>query len=538
MNVQAGSPDRGARAPLQIRFTPGARLAIGPNWLACLPLAGSPLRERHTYALVVTRRLRGVDGTPVLPSPDWLAVRGGAPLADPDLTVARTAAQPLLDWLDEAGGDERIDVVAAAVFTTQTTRDMVQKLRGRISALAPPVLVGLTKTGTTATHAAYDGTYSAPNFQTGSVPYATTGGEILLDSGDGLPVVQSTESLRVSFTIPLGTAPAAGWPVVLYAHGTGGDYHSFQVDGTAQRLAQRGLAVLSIDQVLHGERNPGGSPAADFYNGANPLAARDNTLQDAADLFFLARVAESASFVADTDTIDFDGSHVSFFGHSQGGQTGPPFLAAEGGVQGAVLSGTGGVAYLSMLHKTAPFDLAATVESLVADGPLDRFHPVVSLIQTWLERADPVNYGRLLTSEPLAGIASKALFLSEGPGRRRRTRRRHRGPRACVSVPDRRAPPCAGVGSELDRPARQRQPPGRGRGRKDRGPVPVPTGARLRSPSRGLRPGRCADTIGTLPPDAGADGKRRRRVAAARCTHRRGAARDLEQVPRAGLAIG
>jgi len=59
-------------------------------------------------------------------------------------------------------------------------------------------------------------------------------------------------------------------PIVLYAHGTGGSFHSYINDGTATRLAAQGLAVISIDQVLHGPRNPNGNPELDFFNFLNP----------------------------------------------------------------------------------------------------------------------------------------------------------------------------------------------------------------------------------------------------------------------------
>ena len=58
--------------------------------------------------------------------------------------------------------------------------------------------------------------------------------------------------MRFALTVPPGTTPAAGWPICIYAHGTGGDYRSFIDDGTALRLAKQGIAVISTDQVLHG----------------------------------------------------------------------------------------------------------------------------------------------------------------------------------------------------------------------------------------------------------------------------------------------
>ena len=48
--------------------------------------------------------------------------------------------------------------------------------------------------------------------------------------------------------------PAGGYPIVLYAHGTGGDYRSFLDDGTGASLAQQCLASMGVDQIFHGTR--------------------------------------------------------------------------------------------------------------------------------------------------------------------------------------------------------------------------------------------------------------------------------------------
>jgi pimeloyl-ACP methyl ester carboxylesterase len=182
------------------------------------------------------------------------------------------------------------------------------------------------------------------------VPYSSPadGGDIVY-ADDGLPAIQRTEALRFSFTVPLGPMPAAGWPIVLYAHGTGGDYHTYLGDKTANRLAQQGLAVMSIDQVLHGPRNPGGNPELNFFNFTNPLSARNNAIQGAADDFSLLRLALGFSYQRPAEgsrlsypEVRFDASKAYFFGHSQGGATGPPFLAYEPLIEGAVLSGAGG----------------------------------------------------------------------------------------------------------------------------------------------------------------------------------------------------
>jgi hypothetical protein len=257
--------------------------------------------------------------------------------------------------------------------------------------------------------------FDAPNFQSGDVPYTSNGGEILLDAADGLPIVQVTENLRVSFTIPTGTMPAAGWPVAIYAHGTGGDFHSYTNDGTARRIAEQGIAMISIDQVLHGPRNPGGDPEVSFFNFQNPLAGRDNGIQGAADDFSVVRLIQGFDFTdADLGPIRFDPAKIYFFGHSQGGLTGPPFVAYEPEIKGAVLSGAGGVLYLGMLYKTEPVDITAIVQAAIRDEPLDQFNPELALLQTWIERADPVNYGPLLAREPLEGFVGRPIFQTEG----------------------------------------------------------------------------------------------------------------------------
>ncbi len=428
VDVDPDSPTRGQRWPLRFRFQSYAGWTIGDNWLAALPYPGFPLADGTTYALVITDRVRSLGGGDVLADADWQVVRDVASTAaEPALVRARERYQPLWAYLDEPGGDERADVVSAAVFTTQRATEIMGRLRQRIWALPAPVARDVVEIGGEGPDfIMFEGVYDAPNFQRGVVPYRSIsdGGDIV-DDADGLPKVQATEALRFSFTIPRGPMPAGGWPVVLYAHGTGGDYRSYLGDRTAMRLAQQGLAVVSIDQVLHGPRNPGGDPELDFFNFQNPYAARNNPVQGAVDDFSLVRLVLGFRYQVAKGSqvpypeIRFDPARISFFGHSQGGLTGPPFLAYEPRVQGAVLSGAGGGLYFALLNKTEPVDISGLVAGIVLDFPLDEFNPVLGLLQTWIERSDAVNYGPLLTRAPVLGadgqrLAPKAIYQSMG----------------------------------------------------------------------------------------------------------------------------
>jgi len=417
VNVDPDSADRGGLTPLRFRFEHFAGETIGDDWLSVLPYPGFTLEEGTTYAAVVTNRILAPDGTAVAAAPDFAAILSTEAPADADLARAQQLYQPLLDWLDEPGGDERADVISAAVFTTGNfTRDMA-KLREATFALDEPKARDIEWLGELDDFVWYDGVYDAPNYQTGEPPYMTSGGEIVFDDETGLPIVQRWEEMRLSFSVPKGDMPEGGWPVVLYAHGTGGSYHTFKNNGTAARLAQHGIACVGIDQVLHGPRNPGANPEITFFNFQNPLAARDNTRQGAADNFQLLRLVKGFDYTERHPggrTIRFDPDRIYFFGHSQGGLTGPAFLAYEPEIPGAILSGAAGLLYLALLNKTEPQNIPELLGVFIRDYPLDEFNPVLSLLQMWLDASDPASFGPLLFSRPAPGIPPKNIFHSEG----------------------------------------------------------------------------------------------------------------------------
>lgn len=420
VNVDPDSGDYAARTPIRLQFQTFAGEAIGDNWLSVLPYPGFPLNEATTYAVVVTDRVRATDGTPVTPAPDFVAMADPAPPTDTALARAQAIYQPLWDYLDEAGGDERADVVSAAVFTTQDATSIMGKLREVVYRDVPaPEPTDIVWLGEGDNYVWYDGMFDIPEFQAGESPFPMygDGGDIRFDA-DGMPIVQRIVPIRFSFTIPKGNMPENGWPVVLYAHGTNGSYHSFRNNGSAERFAAEGLAVFGIDQVLHGPRNPtGGNAQAAFFNFQNPLAGRDNPLQGALDNFQLLRLARDFDYTERHPggrTIRFDADRIYFFGHSQGGLSGPPFLAYEPEVKGAVLSGAGGLMYMAMLYKTKPVDVTALVAAFVRDFPLDEFNPILALVQAWIDRADPVSYGPLLARAPADGVEPKHIFQTEG----------------------------------------------------------------------------------------------------------------------------
>lgn len=412
VDVDPESPQRGQRAPIAVRFRAEPTQTIGEHHLIARPYPGFPLAEGTTYALVITDRVRAASGGDVLAAAafrDLVGDGGGIPVAN-----AREVYAPLLAWLDEPGGDERANVVSATVFTTQRATTIAEALRRGVLAAPAPVATDVIVYAMTPGITIFSGNYIAPNFQSGTVPYRNAPGGRINVGGDGVAIGQRMEPMRFALSIPPGDVPANGWPIAIYAHGTGGNFITFFEDTTAVALAAQGVAVISTDQVLHGPRNPGGDAQVDFFNIANPYAMRDNPLQGTADAFAQLRLVQGLSIADGARTHRFDPTKVYFFGHSQGGSTGPGFVAFEPSVSGAVFSGTPGNISLALLDKTMPFDVPALLQTFLRDDPMDEDNPTLAMLQMWFERSDAINYAPYMVRQPMPGLAPRNIFQTEG----------------------------------------------------------------------------------------------------------------------------
>jgi predicted esterase len=426
VNVDSGSPAFGRRIPVQVSYRQ-ERKSVGAYALAVLPQPGFVLRPRTTYAVVLTRGIRGGDGKSVRPGRDLTLVLSDDPPAGSQELMVWQSYAPLRENLAAVGIDEA-QVVSAAVFETQDPVSMMGALRDAVyrDMAGPPVAQDLMHFESHDTFHLYGGVYDAPVYQHGEPPYTRQGGDLHLD-GEGHPIMARVEQVRFAVSVPRGNMPEDGWPIVLYAHGTGGDYLSFYWSGVAENLAQVEItggrsarfAVMGIDQVLHGTRcgQESCNPEMDFFNFNNPLAGRDNVRQGALDNFQLVRLAATineARAPVTEQAFSFDREHIYFMGHSQGGLTGPPFLAYASRIRAAVLSGAGGNMILSLLQKDKPVDIPALVAIMLDDEEVDRFHPVLTLLQTFIEPADALNYGRLIISDPPFGCKPKSIYQSQG----------------------------------------------------------------------------------------------------------------------------
>lgn len=413
----------GTRIPVDTRFFPWGTHYLPEHTLAALPVPGNPLEPRHTYGLLLSTRLQDRDGKPLAANGGWYSYMSRMDHSSlPGLKTLQTglcasgATVPILTNL--AGG---------TVFGTGDPTLAVRRARRVVDDLALPPPALPTRAGSLGRGCVeLRGRFAAPSFQQGQKPYLLEGGGFVYDKR-GMPVVQNTESVRFALVLPEVAAPAtATVPLVLYAHGTGGDYRTFIRSGVAADLCQKGMAVVGFDQPLHGDRITHGDPMLLSFNFMNLTAMTHNFQQGGIDLFSLRHAMTDYKIPAARSGLPVDvvfRQPFLFMGHSQGALTGSFFLAEEtASVAGAVLSGSSGALFMAFLAKVEPINIPAIFEAVLADwGTYSAYSPELALFQMAAEPSDPLNYGRyflqradLETGEVANGWQPKHLFISEG----------------------------------------------------------------------------------------------------------------------------
>lgn len=424
VDIDPASPARGERIPLRWRVRETETPWIAANTLQVRPVEGRVLRPLTQYALVVTDAAGIADAA-------FTATLGADRPGGEGAGRAWDAHANLRTYLAD---DPALDghVTGAAVFTTQDPVGELFQVFDYVKAGPPPELVSFESLGLQQQNKfeLFDGVYRAPRFQEGEIPYQTAGSGALHFNAAGEPEPTGMEEIRFSLSVPNKDAPESGWPVVMYGHGTGGNYHSFISEKIAGIMARNDVAVIAIDQIHHGTRDNGRCANVSdkdscvellFFNFLVPTAGRDNVRQSAIDFVSLHKLVENLRITPNQSraglTIALDGNRIGYMGHSQGGLNGALYLAIANDVPGGMLSGAGGGLDMSVELKKEPVDIAApfaAVLGLTADDPLDRWHPALMLVETFIAPGDPVNYAPYWFARPREGYAPKSVFLTVG----------------------------------------------------------------------------------------------------------------------------
>jgi hypothetical protein len=454
VDVDPNSPERGRHFPLEARYYPHGPSIIksATSLLAFMPMPGFVLRENTLYAAGVLRSLGDAAGQALAQHPDLtLLVHGQTP--DQKLGPAAFAAYgPALMELTSQGlrGE---DLAALTVFRTgDPTRRMLMLFDGVKDMTEFEWETPLHPTRDYDLYTVLEGAVLLPQFQDGVPPYSRgRGGRIHFDEA-GKPIVQRLDRVPVAFSIPKGVMPAAGFPITIYIHGTGGVSTQFidrgevtedsptakahgvsallgetrlapEGTGPALILAARGISGVGPGPPHAGERG-GLAEQLWYYNFLSAEALRDNMLQAAAEAAMLLRIVKGLeldpALCPGTDAgggpVRFDPELIFGMGQSLGSLILGPWGAVETELKVLIPSGNG--AYWSMLISEGnAADLKSLQQRRLGQGDLlhlDRFHPIIALLANVLAEGDPFAYQPHYFLRPFPGRAPKHVWASFG----------------------------------------------------------------------------------------------------------------------------
>ena len=467
---------------LAMTNTLGLAMDAGTNTLAVVP--SYPLAEETTYGVALVSNLTAGSvysggglwdsaGKRVSASPMTAMVRakaelfknGKSTLAHLDDATAKTAetarlaAKPLFTLLDKLGL-ARLDVVGAWTFTTQPITATATRLRatawktlGKLDGLNPALTGALSPASTIPgaggavpiTH--IGGWVKAGSFTSLMVLDEPGGGTLLADTA-----LAKAVSVPFIMTVPKGTAPAGGLPVVLFQHGFFRDRHDLLP--LANSLAKAGLAAVAFDAVYHGARAwctadthcdagtcddktgacKGGKLKADanglpdasgarFLNTSDLFALRDNSYQNQVDAVALLRailLGAEKGITGAGGEVRLDAKKVRYLGHSLGAMLGPLVLATDPLPGRAVLTAPG--APLSEVLFTSTTFSSNKAALLKAHGVTAKTAAALRLkaaLQAVFDATDPGSFARYIrlaqlpdrTSTGGAYVSKKQLMV-------------------------------------------------------------------------------------------------------------------------------
>lgn len=459
-------------------LTPGVDFvaAAAPGGiLAILPLR--PLPEYSSFMAVVTNDLRDAAGNNATADQTYHLTKRDVPWVDQNgnstyeliNNATARALEPLrqitgtMEAAAEAAGIPHEDIVLAWTVQTQSITPTLKLLRS----IAEPAPVLAAPTGLTTQAVGGFGLadivigvitlpyyLSAPSQANPVAPLtepwrAAPGGYVPPFDQFGLDPTSTNLTVANPFPVPTGTQtvpfimavpnansgkakPGTGWPVVIYQHGI--TRNRTDMLAVADAMALAGMAVIAIDQPLHGvvpavapelapfyiENTPFGPIAnertfnADYWNNTtgalgpdgvpdpsgtssfnllNLQVARDNLRQASADLSILALTLQHISVDGD-ETPDLNGFNVGALIHSLGTTVGVPFLAVEPIVSRGYLNAATGALIRTGVAGSFGARVNAALAAVGIFPGTANYEAFLTVAQTLVDSGDGINWAR------------------------------------------------------------------------------------------------------------------------------------------------
>jgi len=462
VDVDPGSPLRGKRYPAYGKPLP----AIGA--ISVIPVPGVVLPPGVRHAVVLTSRVRALDGRPLVAAPELFEHPLYAAAAD--------------ELVASGAVEDRDQIASVAVFRTSARVRELPELRQSLRALPEPTLLFgpsaapyTVKVFGVASPVTLDDWLGKPDkdeqgreWPGGDNPGGIAHDQIAVvahaafvaptfldpktrrfekDASGAYVLADAQATIPVTLVIPKKPAPASGYPVVVNGHGLSNDRGSML--GVANELCRAGFAVIGIDDVLHGARGgiadennnypgpyigPDGIPdekplPLKFFAGFSDFViVRDNFRQTVLDQTSLVRLIQSSKLdlaplaaAAGGATPKLDPKRIYWSGGSLGGIMGTMTLAVEPEIRGGALQ-VPGASFVQLITtssaKVAPLvtTIAKGTFGIVGDDVLDEFHPVGTLLGMITEAGDPIGYASHILRDPFPGRAPPDVMITYATG--------------------------------------------------------------------------------------------------------------------------
>ena len=164
----------------------------------------------------------------------------------------------------------------------------------------------------------------------------------------------------------------------------------------AEELLSAGYAILVQETPLSpfrdGEDNV--DPELLPHDLSEPIRARNLHLQGVMELYALERLIVEDEMTR--SALNFANSPLVIGAHGLGVSLAIPFVSLSDFTRAMVLGGGEGGIIDTYLNMKTPLNTAAQLTLLLADNELNGIHPAMSLIQSWLDPRDPINFGATL----------------------------------------------------------------------------------------------------------------------------------------------
>ncbi|MDB4996263.1 MAG: Lipase-like protein, partial [Myxococcaceae bacterium] len=248
-----------------------------------------------------------------------------------------------------------------------------------------------------------------------------------------------TQKIWVTFAVPTAAMPAGGYPTVIIQHGLSGS-RQYLLD-LANTMAKKGWIAVAIDSVTFGARAPDpryqidaatdwqSAPGAkyrgpdgisdivgadrngpsDFFGGLlNIGALRDQLREAAIDTTQLVKMLRGdpdlSPLATNGVTPKIDPARIAYLGDSLGAIEGTVAAAIEPNVKLWTLNVDGGSIILEAGNHGpgigSLLGAAASIGFGINFDHLSESHPMINIVQTIIEPADPIGFAKYLVKSP------------------------------------------------------------------------------------------------------------------------------------------